>query len=234
MTEARRNCYSTGPSGDHLRALCEKWGVTEAVLQRARWLHPASRWRAWSRGEADLGFQQLSELIGQPGIEVVGPLPPEESAGHRILGRRVDRIDETKARRFSSPISCPLKPPTRNCATAWSPRRSRRKRVLDSPARRLADDDRLPRPLHHRSEGPRPGVTSRSPASRIPQPGRKRRISGSPTMNCASSSTRTSSRFMKERGADLTIFSPARQLHGAITSATLPSAPPGPRFCNEL
>ena len=29
MIEARRICYSTGPSGDHLKSLCEKWGVTE-------------------------------------------------------------------------------------------------------------------------------------------------------------------------------------------------------------
>ncbi|MGZ3276456.1 MAG: substrate-binding domain-containing protein, partial [Caulobacteraceae bacterium] len=26
--------------------------------------------------EAELGFQQLSELINEPGIEVLGPLPP--------------------------------------------------------------------------------------------------------------------------------------------------------------
>ena len=78
MTEARRICYSTGPSGDHLRALCEKWGVTEAVLQRALVAPPGVPVASLvARGEADLGFQQLSELIGQPGIEVVGPLPPE-------------------------------------------------------------------------------------------------------------------------------------------------------------
>ena len=35
MLAARRICYSTGPSGDHLKALCEKWGVAESVLGRA-------------------------------------------------------------------------------------------------------------------------------------------------------------------------------------------------------
>ena len=30
-----------------------------------------------ARGEIDLGFQQLSELAGTPGIEVIGMLPPE-------------------------------------------------------------------------------------------------------------------------------------------------------------
>ena len=33
-----------------------------------------------ANGDADLGFQQLSELIGQKGIDVIGPLPPEIQA----------------------------------------------------------------------------------------------------------------------------------------------------------
>jgi molybdate transport system substrate-binding protein len=27
-------------------------------------------------GKAELGFQQLSELMNRPGVEVIGPLPP--------------------------------------------------------------------------------------------------------------------------------------------------------------
>jgi molybdate transport system substrate-binding protein len=30
-----------------------------------------------ARGEAEIGFQQISELLTVPGIEYVGPLPPE-------------------------------------------------------------------------------------------------------------------------------------------------------------
>ena len=78
MLEARRICYSTGPSGDHLKALCEKWGVTEPVIGRALIAPPGVPVASLvARGDADLGFQQLSELIGQPGIDIVGPLPPE-------------------------------------------------------------------------------------------------------------------------------------------------------------
>jgi molybdate transport system substrate-binding protein len=81
MLEARRLCYSTGPSGDHLKALCEKWGLTESVIGRALIAPPGVPVASLvARGEADLGFQQLSELIGQPGIDVVGPLPPEIQA----------------------------------------------------------------------------------------------------------------------------------------------------------
>jgi molybdate transport system substrate-binding protein len=78
MLDARRICYSTGPSGDHLKALCEKWGVPLARTLVAPPGVPVAALVA--NGEADLGFQQLSELIGQPGVEVVGPLPPEIQA----------------------------------------------------------------------------------------------------------------------------------------------------------
>jgi molybdate transport system substrate-binding protein len=81
MLEARRICYSTGPSGDHLKALCEKWGVADSVLARALIAPPGVPVASLvARGEANLGFQQLSELIGQPGIEALGPLPPEIQA----------------------------------------------------------------------------------------------------------------------------------------------------------
>ena len=81
MLNARRICYSTGPSGDHLKALCEKWGLADSVLARALVAPPGVPVASLvANGDADLGFQQLSELIGQPAIEVVGPLPPEIQA----------------------------------------------------------------------------------------------------------------------------------------------------------
>jgi len=74
---ANRVCYSTGPSGDHLLQLCAGWGVAadDPRLVKAPPGVPVGTLVA--RGEADLGFQQLSELIHVPGIVVLGPLPPE-------------------------------------------------------------------------------------------------------------------------------------------------------------
>ena len=81
MLDARRICYSTGPSGDHLKALCEKWGVSDFVLERALVAPPGVPVASLvARGDADIGFQQMSELIAQPGIEIVGVLPPEIQA----------------------------------------------------------------------------------------------------------------------------------------------------------
>ncbi len=67
--------YSTGPSGDHLLALCEKWGLPaqhERLLKAPPGVPVGS---LVAQGQAELGFQQLSELINEPGIEVLGPLP---------------------------------------------------------------------------------------------------------------------------------------------------------------
>jgi molybdate transport system substrate-binding protein len=78
VATARKVAYSTGPSGDHLLKLCERWGVPADRLVKAPPGVPVGSLVA--DGQADLGFQQLSELIHVAGIEVVGPLPPEIQA----------------------------------------------------------------------------------------------------------------------------------------------------------
>jgi molybdate transport system substrate-binding protein len=74
---AGKVCYSTGPSGDHLLQLCAKWGLAadDARLVKAPPGIPVGSLVAL--GDADLGVQQLSELIHVEGIVVLGPLPPE-------------------------------------------------------------------------------------------------------------------------------------------------------------
>ena len=69
--------YSTGPSGSHLLRLFERWGVLQAVQPRLVQAPPGVPVAALvARGDATLGFQQLSELLGQPGVQVLGELPP--------------------------------------------------------------------------------------------------------------------------------------------------------------
>jgi len=73
--------YSTGPSGDHLMRLWQRWDMVEALSQRAIKAPAGVPVGALvARGDADLGFQQLSELLHEPGIDIVGPLPPEIQA----------------------------------------------------------------------------------------------------------------------------------------------------------
>jgi molybdate transport system substrate-binding protein len=78
MVAASRIAYSTGPSGDHLMRLWERWGIAATVSRRAVKAPPGVPVGTLvARGEADLGVQQLSELLHVPGVEIVGPLPAE-------------------------------------------------------------------------------------------------------------------------------------------------------------
>ena len=69
--------YSTGPSGVQLCRLFDRWGITAQLQGRLRQAPPGVPVATLvARGEAALGFQQLSELLHADGISVVGPLPP--------------------------------------------------------------------------------------------------------------------------------------------------------------
>ncbi len=74
---APRIGFSTGPSGVQLQQLFERWGITAALQGRLVQAPPGVPVAGLvARGEVDLGFQQLSELLHVAGITVVGPLPP--------------------------------------------------------------------------------------------------------------------------------------------------------------
>ena len=73
---ARSICYSTGPSGLALARLFERWGIAEQIKDRLVTAPPGIPVGALvASGEAELGFQQLSELLPIEGITVLGPLP---------------------------------------------------------------------------------------------------------------------------------------------------------------
>lgn len=75
---ARTISYSTGPSGVALAALFERWGLADTVRDRIVQAPPGVPVGTLvARGEVELGFQQLSELLHVQGITVLGPLPPE-------------------------------------------------------------------------------------------------------------------------------------------------------------
>lgn len=76
VLDARTIGYSTGPSGVKLARLFEDWGIAEAVRERIVTPPPGVPVGSLiARGEVELGFQQLSELLHVEGIDVLGPLP---------------------------------------------------------------------------------------------------------------------------------------------------------------
>jgi len=70
--------YSTGPSGTYLEQLFIRWGIFEDIKDRILVPPPGTPVGLWvAQGKAALGFQQLSELIALPGIDVLGNLPAD-------------------------------------------------------------------------------------------------------------------------------------------------------------
>ena len=70
--------YSSGPSGFYIADLFKKMGIADQIKDKVR--QPASGVQVGelvARGEADLGFQQISELLHVKGIDYLGPLPAE-------------------------------------------------------------------------------------------------------------------------------------------------------------
>jgi len=73
---ARRISYSTGPSGVHLQRLFERWGIANEIASRTVQAPPGVPVGSLvARGDVELGFQQLSELMHLPDVDVIGGLP---------------------------------------------------------------------------------------------------------------------------------------------------------------
>lgn len=69
---------SGGPSGIQMERLFEHLGISRQMNAKARF--PPSGGpvgEILARGEADIGIQQAVELTSFPGVDVIGPLPPE-------------------------------------------------------------------------------------------------------------------------------------------------------------
>jgi molybdate transport system substrate-binding protein len=70
-------CYSTGPSGVYMVKLFERLGIADQLKGKLKQVEGVPVGVVIERGEADLGFQQISELLPVPGIQFVGPLPAD-------------------------------------------------------------------------------------------------------------------------------------------------------------
>src|SRR5262245_31064937 len=69
--------YSTGPSGVYLVGLFERMGIADALKSKVKQVKGEPVGAVVARGDAEIGFQQVSELLPVTGIDFLGPLPPE-------------------------------------------------------------------------------------------------------------------------------------------------------------
>ena len=74
---AKAIAYSTGPSGVYLAGLFQRMGIADTIKDKVKISQGFPAGSFVASGEAELAFQQISELLPVPGIELVGPLPAD-------------------------------------------------------------------------------------------------------------------------------------------------------------
>jgi molybdate transport system substrate-binding protein len=77
LRQARSVAHSSSASGVYLKGLFRRLELYDTLGDRIRQVEGEPVGAVVARGEAEIGFQQVSELLPIPGIEFVGPLPAE-------------------------------------------------------------------------------------------------------------------------------------------------------------
>jgi molybdate transport system substrate-binding protein len=95
LLAAKTIAYSAGPSGVHIARLIANWGLTDQL--KAKIVPPIPDVPIGvvvARGDAEIGFQQVSELLPVTGIDYLGPLPADiqevtvfSAAVHKAAGQ---------------------------------------------------------------------------------------------------------------------------------------------------
>jgi molybdate transport system substrate-binding protein len=78
LLAAKSIAYSDSASGVYIETeMFPRLGIAEQMATKARKIPATPVGEIVAKGEAELGFQQIAELKPVPGIDLVGPLPPE-------------------------------------------------------------------------------------------------------------------------------------------------------------
>lgn len=79
LLQAKSIGYSASVSGTYVTTeLVQRLGIADQVLPKSRCVTGGERVGAVvARGELEIGFQQMSELLPVPGIDHITPLPPD-------------------------------------------------------------------------------------------------------------------------------------------------------------
>jgi len=78
LLQAKSIAYSASASGVYLSTeLFQRLGIADQIKGKSRRIESERVAAVVARGEAEIGFQQISELLPVPGIDYVGPLPAD-------------------------------------------------------------------------------------------------------------------------------------------------------------
>jgi molybdate transport system substrate-binding protein len=76
LIDAKSVAYSTGPSGVYLVSLFERMGLTETLKPKITAITGTPVAVLVAKGDYEIGFQQIPEIVPVQGIDYLGPLPP--------------------------------------------------------------------------------------------------------------------------------------------------------------
>jgi len=113
VVAAKGIAYSTGPSGIYLTALFQRMGIAEAIKSKVKQVQGEPAGGVVARGDAEIAFQQVSELLPVPGIDFVGPLPADIqqitvfSAGVHVAAKQPDAA-RALVRFLTAPAAAPV------------------------------------------------------------------------------------------------------------------------------
>ena len=78
LLAAKSVAYSDSASGVYVSTeMFQKLGIADAMKDKARKIPATPVAEIVARGDAEIGLQQISEMLPVPGIDIVGPLPAE-------------------------------------------------------------------------------------------------------------------------------------------------------------
>jgi molybdate transport system substrate-binding protein len=78
LLQARSVAYSDSASGVYLQnELFKRLGIEKEMAPKSHMIPATPVGEILLKGEAEIGFQQLSELKAVPGVTIVGPIPDE-------------------------------------------------------------------------------------------------------------------------------------------------------------
>jgi molybdate transport system substrate-binding protein len=75
LTAAKSVAYSQGASGQHFATVVARLGLVDTLKPKTIIVQGKPVGAAVAAGEAEIGVQQVAELLPVPGIDFIGPLP---------------------------------------------------------------------------------------------------------------------------------------------------------------
>ena len=113
LLAAKSIAYSTGPSGVYIQSLLKRLGIADELQPKIKQVQGTPVGEVVARGEAEIGFQQVSEILPVAGIELLGPLPADIqrttifSTGLHVGAQQPDAA-KTLVKFFTAPAAVPL------------------------------------------------------------------------------------------------------------------------------